>query len=170
MNFLENLKQRKLVQWSLAYLAGAWLIMQLVDVLGGRWGISDAVGRIIDLALVFGFFVAVVLAWYHGEQGRQRISAVELLIIAGLCGIGGLLLALLNPGDKAPAVAETTMAPPVESDVTASIAVLPFTIRSDDRQDEYFAAGVHDDLLTKLARIEGLKVISRTSVMQYADT
>ena len=51
-----------------------------------------------------------------------------------------------------------------------SIAVLPFDTRSDDRQDEYFSAGIHDDLLTQLAKIDGLKVISRTSVMQYADS
>jgi TolB-like protein/Flp pilus assembly protein TadD len=170
MNFLENLKQRKLVQWAVAYLAGAWLIMQLVDVLGGRWGISDSAARIIDLALVVGFFIALVLAWYHGEQGRQRISGVELLIITGLCGIAGLLVSLLNLGDEASNIADTEITTPARIDAASSIAVLPFTIRSDDRQDEYFAAGIHDDLLTRLARIEGLKVISRTSVMQYADT
>lgn len=171
MALIADLKQRKIAQWALAYLAGAWLVMQFVDVLGGRWGISDSVGRLIDLALILGFSITLVLAWYHGEQGRQRVSGVELLIIAGLCGVGGLLLALLNTGEKTPVgVSETTILTPVVTDAAPSIAVLPFTIRSDDRQDEYFAAGVHDDLLTKLAKIEGLKVISRTSVMQYTDT
>jgi TolB-like protein/Flp pilus assembly protein TadD len=169
MSLRERLKKRKIVQWAVAYLAGAWVVMQLVDVLGGRWGISDAAARLIDLVLVLGFFVALVLAWYHGEQGRQRVSGVELLIIAGLFGIGGLLLTQVNVDEAAPEV-ETTIAMPDESDASPSIAVLPFTIRSDDKQDEYFAAGVHDDLLSKLAKIDGLKVISRTSVMQYVDT
>lgn len=169
MSLHERLKERKIIQWSVAYLAGAWLVMQLVDVLGDRWGISDSVARVIDLTLILGLFITLVLAWYHGEQGRQRVSGVELLIIAGLCGIGGLLLTLVDFGEEESVVeARTTMSD--AADAIPSIAVLPFTIRSDDKQDEYFAAGVHDDLLTKLAKIEGLKVISRTSVMQYTDT
>lgn len=51
-----------------------------------------------------------------------------------------------------------------------SVAVLPFVTRSDDPQDRYFAEGMHDDLLTQLARVDSLVVISRTSVMQYAGT
>ena len=167
MSLRERLKKRKIVQWSVAYLAGAWVVMQLVDVLGGRWGISDSAARLIDLALVLGFLITLVLAWYHGERGRQRVSGVELLIIAGLFGIGGLLLTQLNVDEMAP---DAEIAIPDESGAAPSIAVLPFTIRSDDRQDEYFAAGVHDDLLSKLTKIDGLKVISRTSVMQYIDT
>ena len=51
-----------------------------------------------------------------------------------------------------------------------SIAVLPFDNRSRNVDDEYFTEGIHDDLLTNLARIASLKVISRTSVTQYKDT
>ena len=51
-----------------------------------------------------------------------------------------------------------------------SIAVLPFTNMSDDKDSGYFADGVHEDLLTHLAKISELKVISRTSVMQYRNT
>jgi len=167
MGIRETLKERKIVQWAVAYLAGAWLVMQLVDVLGDRWGITDAIARLTDLVLIFGFFITVVLAWYHGEQGRQRVSGMELLIVAGLCLIGGLLITQLDAVEQSPAIEATV---PVEVDASPSIAVLPFTIRSDDKQDEYFAAGVHDNLLTNLAKIEGLKVISRTSVMQYTET
>ena len=71
---LDRLKQRKLVQWALAYLAGAWFVMQLVDVLGGRWGVTEYMARVVDLVLVVGLFVTLVVAWYHGEKGRQRVS------------------------------------------------------------------------------------------------
>lgn len=161
VNLLENLKQRKIVQWGLAYLATAWMLMQLIDVLGGRWGVTDAAARIVDVVLILGFFIALVLAWYHGEQGRQRVGGVEILIIAVLCGVAGLLLSKLNSDDKVDV-------PVTVSD--SSIAVLPFSLRSDEKQDEYFAAGIHDELLTNLAKIEGLRVISRQSVMQYAET
>jgi TolB-like protein len=48
-----------------------------------------------------------------------------------------------------------------------SIAVLPFDNLSDDKQNAYFTDGVQDEILTDLAKIADLKVISRTSVMQY---
>ena len=165
MDIVDKLKQRKIVQWGLAYLAAAWLVMQVVDVLGGRWGISDASARVVDLALVAGFFIALVLAWYHGEQGRQRVSGAEILIITSLLVVAGLLLRMLDSGDPA----DNT--PSQHSYAgTASIAVLPFELLSDQRQDEFFAIGIHDDLITRLSGIDGLKVISRTSVMQYVDS
>ena len=73
-SLLARLKQRKPVQWTLGYLTGAWLVWQVMDVLGERWGLTAGIGRAIDLLLIVGFFVALVLAWYHGEQGRQKVS------------------------------------------------------------------------------------------------
>ncbi|HNP36241.1 MAG TPA: tetratricopeptide repeat protein [Woeseiaceae bacterium] len=170
MNLLENLRQRKIVQWGLAYLAAAWMLLQLIDVLGGHWGITDSLARGVDVVLILGFFVALVLAWYHGEQGRQRVSGPEILIIAGLCGVAGLLLPLLDSSDNDETAALAVASESPATVAGSSIAVLPFSIRSDEKQDEYFAAGIHDELVTNLAKIEGLKVISRQSVMQYADT
>ena len=77
MSFFEDLKQRKIFQWAVAYLAGAWLVMQLVDVLGARWGISDSSARFIDVALIVGLFATLVIAWYHGESGRQQFQKTE---------------------------------------------------------------------------------------------
>jgi hypothetical protein len=132
MSFFDNLKQRKLFQWAVAYLAGAWLLMQLIDVLGDRWGVPDSVARSMDVALIVGFFVTLVVAWYHGDQGRQRVSGPELLIIASLFAIGGLALGILNFWSEAPSQAP---APAVGSDAAAEmpwIAVLPFSVRSED--------------------------------------
>jgi hypothetical protein len=71
MNLREDLKQRKIVQWSVAYLAAAWL----VDVLGGRWGISDSSARIIDVALFVGFFIALTVAWYLSGMTQAWLAA-----------------------------------------------------------------------------------------------
>jgi TolB-like protein/Flp pilus assembly protein TadD len=167
--FLERLKERKLVQWALAYAAGAWLIMQIVDVLGDRWSWSMFVQRSVDIALVVGFVGVLVLAWYHGEQGRQRASGPELLILAMLFFLGALGVRLLGPA-QSPSPSAVAAAKPLTSDFVdtrPSIAVLPFANRSGNEEDRYFTDGFHDEVLTHLAAVSGLRVIARTSVEPY---
>ena len=85
--FFDRLWQRKIVQWALAYLAGAFALLQATDIIGQRFGWPEQVVRVLIVALAIGFLVALVLAWYHGERGAQRASGTELLII-GLVQIG----------------------------------------------------------------------------------
>lgn len=73
--FFARLKQRKLLQWALAYVAFASALIQGLDVVAHQFGWPDGLQRGITLALVIGFFVAIVLAWYHGEHGAQRANA-----------------------------------------------------------------------------------------------
>lgn len=90
--FLQGLKQRKLVQWAVAYVAFAFALLQGVDVIAHQFDWPEAVGRGVTLALVVGFFIVLVVAWYHGERGVQTIGGVEVLIIAVLLAIGGIVL------------------------------------------------------------------------------
>ncbi|MGH8163092.1 MAG: hypothetical protein ACREP1_02015, partial [Rhodanobacteraceae bacterium] len=69
------LKQRKLVQWAVAYVAAAFGAIQGIDVVAQQFGWPESVRRGITLALVVGFFVVLMLAWYHGERGRKRSAA-----------------------------------------------------------------------------------------------
>jgi protein-S-isoprenylcysteine O-methyltransferase Ste14 len=87
--FIARLKQRKLVQWALAYVAFAFALLQGVDIVAQRFVWPDAIERILILVLCIGFFVALVLAWYHGERGAQRVTGEELVILAFLLDIGG---------------------------------------------------------------------------------
>src|SRR5450755_2449108 len=86
---LQRLKERKLVQWSVAYVAAAFALLQGIDVVAQQFAWPDGVRRGITLALVVGFFVTLVLAWYHGERGAQRVTGTELLILGLLLAIGG---------------------------------------------------------------------------------
>ena len=167
MSFLAELKDRKIVQWALAYLASAWLVMQLIDVIGARWGVSDGASRIIDVVLVVGFFITLVVAWYHGEQGRQWVSGPELVIIAALLGIGALALWVLHdrPGDvETTAESASRIAPPVDIDAAPWIAVLPFRIQGNDADLTAFAAGLTDDIIAALSRFSHLLVLSRSAI------
>ncbi|HUP89222.1 MAG TPA: hypothetical protein VM100_07730, partial [Longimicrobiales bacterium] len=81
MAFFDEMKQRKVVQWALAYAAGAWATLQLLDILSSTYSLSPFVMRAAPIVLATGLLIVVVLAWYHGEKGMQRITATELTIV-----------------------------------------------------------------------------------------
>jgi TolB-like protein/Tfp pilus assembly protein PilF len=165
--FLQRLKQRKLVQWTLAYVAAAFALLQGIDIVAQQFGWPESVRRGITLALIVGFFVTLVLAWYHGERGAQRVTGTELLIIGLVLALGGGFLWRFAAVRSAHS--KTATAPNESRSVinAKSIAVLPFQNLSEEKQNEYFTDGVQDEILTYLAKIADLKVISRTSVLQY---
>ena len=173
-DLLQRLRERKLGQWALAYLAGGWVLLQGLDLIGHQFDWPTGVLRGITVVLGVGFFTTLVLAWYHGERGVQKVSSTELLIIALLLAIGGGLL--WKFAGSAPASIQSTAFTPASNSSEAnpavisekSIAVLPFENLSDDKANAYFAEGMQDEILTRLAGIADLKVISRTSTKRYA--
>ncbi len=198
--FLQRLKQRKLVQWAVAYLAAAWVALQVLDVAVDSYHWPDSVMHLAFGVLALGFVVTLVLAWYHGERGVQRVTGAELLLIALVLAVGGGLLWHFERGGSpmaattAQSVKSTTgvaahnvtsaasatvasasssstvpVSPTAVQPIPAkSIAVLPFENLSGDKGNAYFADGMQDLILTKLAGIGDLKVISRTSTAKYA--
>jgi len=167
-SLLQRLKERKLVQWALAYLAGVWVLAEAADVVGGRWNLPDTLYQGFFILLAAGFFITLVLAWYHGEKGRQRVSGPELLMITVLLVIAGTGLSLLRRTDAEPDRARPARSAHGE-DERPSIAVLPFDNISPDPTDAYFADGMQDEIISRLARISALKVTSRNSTMQYRE-
>ncbi len=143
-------------------------MFQGIEVLAEPWNLSEAVQRTIHVLLGIGFFVTIVLAWYHGEKGRQRASGVELLILAGILVIAGAAVALLGRGPQGEVAGEYEA--PTGTLNEMSIAALPFANRSGLEEDLYFTDGIHDEILTLLSKISSLSVRGRTSVMQYRDT
>jgi TolB-like protein/Tfp pilus assembly protein PilF len=172
-SLLVRLKERKLVQWALAYLAGAWLLLQVVDVLGQNFDWPRTLFRSVTVVLAVGFLAALVLAWYHGAQGRQRVGGVELLMLSTLLVVAGAAVALVDRAEDAPgvsAVAGFVADAPLPRAERNSVAVLPFANLSRDPDNEYFSDGITDEILTTLANVGDLRVISRTSVMRYKST
>lgn len=173
--FVARLKQRKLVQWALAYAAGAFALLQGVDMVAAKFGWPDAIERGLIIAACAGFFITLLLAWYHGERGAQKVSGIELLLLALLLAVGGAFMWRFS-GSRAsastPAVASLAKPPsasaPARADIPAkSIAVLPFENLSDNKDNVYFSDGLSEEILNSLARIDGLRVIGRTSSFQF---
>src|SRR6476469_49710 len=138
--FFQRLKERKLVQWAIAYVAAAFALLQGIDIVAQQFGWPEGVRRGITLALVVGFFVTLVVAWYHGERGAQRVTGTELLILALLLAIGGGILWRFAGVSHESAVARgaaasstpASSAPAVSQIPEKSIAVLPFDNLSRD--------------------------------------
>ena len=180
-----KLRQRKLVQWAVAYVAFAFALLQGIDIVAQRFDWPAGIERGLIVALVMGFFAALVIAWYHGERGEQRVTGMEILLLAVLLAIGGGFLwqftrstRIQTPVMGKPSMASSTTAKAAAHPVAVSapsstvipaksIAVLPFENLSEDKKNGFFADGMQDLILTKLADIGDLKVISRTSTMQY---
>jgi TolB-like protein len=163
----ERLRHRKTVQWALAYLAGAWLLLQLVSLLAEPFGWPAFVVRATTVLLAVGFFGALVLAWYHGEKGEQRISSIELLMLASILTIAGSAVAWVS-GDVLPGMSvEGAGSAQASAADVRSLAVLPFENLSDSKENEYFSDGVTEEILNALAQVPGLHVAGRYSSFAF---
>ena len=171
MSLFAELKQRKLVQWSVAYVAAAFALLQGLDIVAQRFGWPESVERILIIASCIGFFVTLLLARYHGERGAQKVSGVELLILSLLLAIGGALLwkfAPKSPVSAAASAMTAASAAPVANTAPAkSIAVLAFTDLSPQHDQEYFSDGMAEEILNALAQVKDMKVAGRTSSFFY---
>jgi adenylate cyclase len=165
----DRVKQHKVVQWTLAYLALAYTLLHGAEMLGSSLGWSHSLLRLFTLLLILGVPLVIIVSWYHGARGLRRVSGTELMIIAALLAVGGVLLLRDSRTEHAAANAtsatadrETTPAPSA-----ASIAVLPFSDLSAEGNQGYFSDGIAEEILNVLAHTGGLKVASRTSSFQF---
>ena len=165
-----RLRQRKVVQWMLGYMAGAWVLAQVLALVGDQFGWTPAVQRGITAMLGFGAFPAFVFAWFHGERGAQRISATEALAltlaIAGTAGAGWWAARTAVEVDESGqgGTIHTTSITRLDK---LRVAVLPLDNLGGVQANAAFTGGFHDTLITQVSRVPHLTVISRTSVMQW---
>jgi len=178
--FLEELKRRNVVRVGLAYLVVAWLVLQMGEVIFELLEVPSWAGKLLIAFLLLGLPIALFFAWafeltpegIKREKDVDRSESItgatgrklDYTIIAVLVVAVGFLVVHNYVLDS-----DKPVAAPLEG-ASKSIAVLPFENRSAEADTQYFADGIHDDLLTQLARIGDLKVISRTSVLEYRDT
>jgi TolB-like protein/Tfp pilus assembly protein PilF len=168
-----KLRRRKVVQWGIAYAAGAWGLLQGVAYVTATFHWPEQIQRLATIALLIGLPIALVIAWYHGDRGQQRLSAPELTILTLLFLVGGGIFWLYQRGGDTPTTAtqpDVEAIPEAATDSRPSIAVLPFENRSASQEDAFFVDGIHDDILMQLSKVSALKVISRTSVERFRKT
>ena len=196
MSFLGELGRRNVIRVGFAYAIVAWLVIQVADIVLETIGAPAWVMQTLMLLLALGFVVTAIFAWAYevtpegikreaevdrsasitGVTGRKLDRVITALLVVGLAYFvwesrfaerhDETTPAAVTVSQPATAEAEIIMTPAAD----LSIAVLPFDNRSALPEDAFFAEGMHDDLLTTLAKIGSMKVISRTSVMEYRNT
>jgi TolB-like protein/Tfp pilus assembly protein PilF len=181
-NFFSELKRRNVYRVAVAYAVVGWLAIQIATQVFPFFEVPPWAVRLVILILALGFPVALVLAWAfeitpEGIKRSHEVSPEESIrhhtgrkLVALTIVLGVIASALFAWPFLRNKVAATSANPSEAVSAAApakSIAVLPFENLSDEKANAYFADGVQDEILTYLAKISELKVISRTSVLQY---
>src|SRR5437870_3401997 len=163
--FFEELQRRKVYRVAAAYIIAAGFIIQIGSAVFPAWELPNWTLRLVIVLLLTGFPIALILAWAFDvtAQGIRTTSTA-----GPRSDLRRNVIMLATAGVVMSAAVGFFVLPRASAHkVDKSIAVLPFQNLSDDPQNAFFADGVQDDVLTNLSKIGDLKVISRTSVMQY---
>lgn len=176
-NFFAELKRRNVYKVAVAYVVAGWALAQGIAQVFPVFDVPNWIVRLIVLLIVIGFPIALVLAWAFEltPEGLKRTEDADatlqtrtkshiwiyVVIVGALLSIGLFMLGRYGFRDK------TSSSNYV---LAKSVAVLPFGNLSRDPDNEYFAAGIQDEIITRLAQISDLKVISCTSTQRYKST
>src|SRR5258708_28898240 len=177
--FFTELKRRRVYSVAVAYLVVTWLLVQVATQVFPFFNIPNWIVRLVVLLAIIGFPIAVVCAWAFEitpegikleEDVDRRITRTTgrkltaLVVIVAVLAAGVTVFRFQHLQQATKAAKQRPLAVPIES---KSIAVLPFENRSEDKANAYFAHGIQDEILVRLAKIADLKVISRTSTQHY---
>ena len=194
-NFFAELKRRNVIRMAGLYLVGAWLVVQVAGTVLPMFGAPEWLPRTIVVLLAMGFVPAIIFSWLFEitPKGLKREEDVapeqsitpqtggrmdRMIIVVLVLALGYFAFdkfVLTSGRESARRIPKDTESPPVsvpdKSNVDAkSIAVLPFENLSRDPDNAFFASGIQDEILTALAKISGLKVISRKSTARYGSS
>jgi TolB-like protein/Tfp pilus assembly protein PilF len=178
-SFFSELKRRRVYNVAVAYVVAAWLLVQVATQVFPFFNIPNWVVRLVVLLTIVGFPVSLVCAWafemtpegikLEGDVDRRVTrktgrKLTALIVILAAVAAGVTVFRFLHSQQGMEAAKQRPLAVAIES---KSIAVLPFENRSEEKANAYFAVGIQDEILVRLAKIADLKVISRTSTQHY---
>ncbi|PYL29808.1 MAG: hypothetical protein DMF39_06565 [Verrucomicrobia bacterium] len=171
-NFFGELKRRNVYKVAVAYIVAAWALAQGIAQVFPVFDVPNWIIRLIVVLIIIGFPIALISAWAFEitPEGIKRTEEADampqsarpsnrtwiyIVVVGAAISLSLFFLGRYTAGNR------------ITSGDRKSIAVLPFASLSQDKDDVYFADGVQDQILTNLAKVSDLKVISHTSVRQY---
>jgi TolB-like protein len=176
-----------------AYVVAAWLLIQVAETIFPLFGFDDTPARIVVIVLAIGLVPSMIFTWvfeltpdglirdkdidrsqFDTAKSSQKLNRMIMVVLALALGYFAFDKFVLDPVEDVQiaesAHQEGRSAALTESFGDRSIAVMPFTNLSAESSNQFFADGIHDDLLTRISRIQDIKTISRSSVMTYRDS
>ena len=172
-NFFAELKRRNVYKVAIAYAVVGWLVVQIATQVFPFFDIPNWAVRLVVLLTIIGFPIALVIAWAfettaHGIQRAEVADAspqhspgrtwIYLVVVGAALSIGLFFLGRFTAAPKQSALSEVS---------SKSIAVLPFVDMSQAKDQEYFCDGISEEILDALAKVEGLRVVARTSSFSF---
>ncbi len=186
MSLIQELKRRNVFRVGLAYVVGAWLMLQLTDVLTELLDLPGEIGRTVVMVLAIGFVPVLLLAWAFEltPEGIKREKEVDrsqsitprtgrvldrtIIVLLALVIVGfGINEFVIEPRQAQEVVTELAVEEPAAEPLPPSVAVLPFDNMSNDPDNEYFSDGLTETLLHMLAQLPDLRVAARTSSFAF---
>ena len=180
MGLVSELRRRNVLRMAALYAVAAWLIMQVAEVVVSLAALPDWSGQVVLVLLAIGFPIALIFSWFYelttegislerdvqpGDSISQVTGRRIDVIVISLLSSAVILFAWHAWWQPAPT--DRFIAP---DEAIESIAVLPLQNLSNDPAQEYFVEGMQDALITRLSRMTGLRVISKTSTFRYETT
>jgi TolB-like protein/lipoprotein NlpI len=174
----ERIKRHKVAQWTLAYAAAAYTVLHGTEMVSNAFEWPHLLVRIVTVLLLLGLPLVATLAWYHGHRARQRVSGPELTIITVILVIAGTVLwhfarapaePVKHKDDTSAQVAAAAAPPAIAPPAEKSIAVMPFLDLSGKKDQEYFADGMTEEIINRLAQVAELYVPARMSSFYFKD-
>ena len=172
MSFLDELNRRKVFRAGIAYIVGAWVFVQVADLVADNFNAPDWVMQVIIAMLVVGLPIALILSWAFDltPEGLVRAqdddtstpalsNAQTYSLLGGMFAVAALFLYLIWPQTSSPTPAA----------LANTIAVMPFENASQYVADEYIPKGLSDELRDQLGRIGGMRVAARSSSVIFQD-
>jgi TolB-like protein/Tfp pilus assembly protein PilF len=190
LSLFNELKRRNVLRVGAAYVVVAWLLIQVAETIFPLFGFDDTPARIVVIVLAIGLVPSLIFAWvfeltpegllrdkdidhsqFDTSQSSQKLNRMIMVVLTLALGYFAFDKFVLDPAEDVQiaesAHQEGRSAALTESFGDKSIAVMPFTNLSAESSNQFFADGIHDDLLTRISNIQDIKTISRSSVMTY---
>jgi len=189
VSFISELQRRSVVRVAIGYLAGAWLLIQVLETLFPIFGLAETSIRVLVVLLAIAFIPTLILAWVfewtpdglRRDEGKpvtestaaskQRFDRIVVVVLAAAVAYFAVDKFVLEPERRAEVAREARQEGRVEAVLEQyldkSIVVLPFANLSPDPDQEYFADGLSEELLNLLAQMPELRVISRSTAFTF---